>query len=103
MIAGLQHPNIVLLYGAGDDNGVAWAAMELLPRSLSQELERAAASPAMRSAASPATRASGSRPVAAQGIVHRDIKPSNLLRDARRRASRSPTSGSPRTCRRSCI
>ena len=80
LIAGLQHPNIVLLYGAGEDNGMAWAAMELLPASLAHELRQTPRLPAdsIRSIARDVCR--GLDAAWKKGIVHRDIKPSNLLR-----------------------
>ena len=80
MIAGLQHPNVVLLYGAGEDQGVAWAAMELMPHSLSQELQQSGrfAAETLRAVARDVCQ--GLDAVWKQGIVHRDIKPSNLLR-----------------------
>ena len=80
LVAGIQHPNVVLLYGAGEDNGAAWAAMELMPASLSQELQRNG--PFAPDAIRHVTRdvCLGLDAVASQGIVHRDIKPSNLLR-----------------------
>jgi hypothetical protein len=80
MIAGLQHPNVVLLYGAGEDHGVAWAAMELMPHSLSQELQQSGrfAAETLRAVARDVCQ--GLDAVWKQGIVHRDIKPSNLLR-----------------------
>ena len=80
LVAGIQHPNVVLLYGAGEDNGVAWAAMELMPASLSQELQRGGVfnGEAIRSVARDVCL--GLEAVASHGIVHRDIKPSNLLR-----------------------
>lgn len=81
-VAAIQHPNIVLLYGAGDDRGVAWAAMELMPASLSQELQRNGVfSPAAISEVARDV-CRGLEAVAAHGIVHRDIKPSNLLRSS---------------------
>jgi len=82
MVAGIQHPNVVLLYGAGEDHGVAWAAMELMPASLSQELQRSGVfdGDAIRAVARDVCL--GLEAVASHGIVHRDIKPSNLLRSA---------------------
>ena len=82
LVAGIQHPNVVLLYGAGEDNGVAWAAMELMPASLSQELQRNGtfSADAIRDVARDVCL--GLDAVASRGIVHRDIKPSNLLRSA---------------------
>ena len=80
LIAGLQHPNVVMMYGAGEDHGYAWAAMELLPRSLAQELHqgRLTAS-AVIDVARDACR--GLDAAWQRGILHRDVKPSNLLRD----------------------
>ena len=82
VVAAIQHPNIVLLYGAGDDNGVAWAAMELMPASLSQELQRSGLFSAAAITVVARDVCLGLEAVAAHGIVHRDIKPSNLLRGA---------------------
>ena len=45
LIAGLQHPNVVVLYGAGEDAGYAWAAMELLPGSVLEDLDRGRIAP----------------------------------------------------------
>jgi tRNA A-37 threonylcarbamoyl transferase component Bud32 len=80
MIAGLQHPNVVMLYGAGEDQGMAWAAMELLPASLAHELRQTPrfSADAIRSIARDVCR--GLDAAWQKGIVHRDIKPSNLLR-----------------------
>jgi hypothetical protein len=80
LIAGLQHPNVVLLYGAGEDRGVAWAAMELMPASLSQELHQRGrfSSDDLRGVIRDVCL--GLDAVWKRGIVHRDIKPSNLLR-----------------------
>jgi hypothetical protein len=80
LVAGIQHPNVVLLYGAGEDAGVAWAAMELLPASLSQELQRHGNFSPEKIREVARDVCLGLEAAAAQGIVHRDIKPSNLLR-----------------------
>jgi hypothetical protein len=82
LVARLLHPNIVLLYGAGEDDGRAWAAMELLPGSLAQELQRQGRFSAANAAAAIRDACRGLEAAWQQGIVHRDIKPSNLLRDA---------------------
>ena len=39
VVAGLVHPNVVALYAAGEEQGHAFAAMELLPGSLAHDLE----------------------------------------------------------------
>src|SRR5436190_10545053 len=82
LVAGLIHPNVVGLYAAGEQDGVTFAAMELLPGSLADELGRRGRLPwdeALR-AARDACR--GLEAASKKGIVHRDVKPSNLLRDA---------------------
>src|SRR5712691_2556433 len=40
LVAGLVHPHVVGLYAAGEQDGVTFAAMELLPGSLADELAR---------------------------------------------------------------
>ena len=82
LIAGLQHPNVVPLLGSGEDRGFVWAATELMPASLSQELHQ-------RGRFSPGDLRAIVRDICLgldaawrRGIVHGDIKPSNLLRGA---------------------
>ena len=78
----LDHPNIVSVFGAGEHDGTAWLAMELLPgcdlgryttplrllpeRVVLQVVERVA-----RALAHAHER----------GVVHRDIKPGNVMLD----------------------
>jgi serine/threonine protein kinase len=81
-IAGLQHPNVVHIVGAGEDRGVAWAAMELMPASLSQELHQRGRFSAGDLRAIIRDVCLGLDAAWRRGIVHRDIKPSNLLRGA---------------------
>lgn len=81
-IAGLQHPNVVLLLGAGEDRGVAWAAMELMPASLSQELHQRGRFSAGDLRAIVRDVCLGLDAASRRGIVHGDIKPSNLMRSA---------------------
>jgi hypothetical protein len=82
LIAGLQHPNVVLLYGAGEDRGYTWAAMELMPTSLAQELQKCGRLSAQATALVGRDACRGLEAAWQRGIVHRDVKPSNLLRDA---------------------
>ena len=79
-LAGLHHPNVVLVHGAGDDRGVVWAAMELMPASLSQELHQRGRFSAADLRAVVRDACLGLDAVWKRGIVHRDIKPSNLMR-----------------------
>ncbi len=78
----LSHPGIVTIYAAGEDEGVAWLAMELLRGS---ELGRYTAAP--RLLPEPLVLQVGERVARAlahahaQGVVHRDIKPGNVMLD----------------------
>ena len=93
----LHHPNIVGVYEYGEDDNVAFIAMEYVegagPARLPEPPARRFDVRAARRAhdAAPATR-SNSRTT--RGVVHRDIKPSNLHRDRHAARSRSPTSAS---------
>ena len=82
VVAGLAHPNVVALYAAGEEQGVAFAAMELLLGSLADEVERRGRLPwdeALRVARDACL---GLDAAWQHGVVHRDVKPSNLLRGA---------------------
>jgi serine/threonine-protein kinase len=81
VVAGLQHANIVMLYGAGEEGDATWAAMELLSHSLSHELHEKGRFSASDTSAAGRDACRGLEAAAIRGVVHRDIKPSNLLRD----------------------
>jgi len=82
VIAGLTHPHIVGLYAAGDEDGVAYAAMELLHGTVADQLASRGRIPWDESLRIAREACLGLEAAAAKGIVHRDVKPSNLLRDA---------------------
>jgi len=76
----LNHPNIVTIFDVGEQNGVAYIAMELLEgRSLQQMLRDGAKFP-YHVAAELAAQVADALDVAQQfKIVHRDVKPANIM------------------------
>jgi eukaryotic-like serine/threonine-protein kinase len=105
-VARLSHPNIVRIYGVGEDQGYHFLAMEFiagpslqtvlsaLPEDrdpTAEDLARAAGAPELAASGQDFEQAIAKllAPVAealvsahAIGLVHRDIKPSNILIDA---------------------
>lgn len=79
----LQHQNIVTIYDAGDENGLAWIAMELLK---GQDLTGAATPdhllPVEQVVSIVARVADALDYAHQQNVVHRDIKPANIMFDA---------------------
>jgi serine/threonine protein kinase len=78
-VARLQHPHIVPIYEAGEQDGWAYFALEFVPGgSLARQLG-GRPQPADRSARLVATLARAMEYAHRQGIVHRDLKPANIL------------------------
>jgi serine/threonine-protein kinase len=78
-VAALAHPNILVLYDVGADQGVPYAATELLE---GETLRRHAARgplPWRKAVEVAAAVADGLAAAHAKGIVHRDVKPDNLF------------------------
>jgi serine/threonine-protein kinase len=79
LASGLNHPNIVTIYGVVDEGDVACIAMELVRgRTLRELLTHDAIS--VRSALDLAMQIASALAAAhASGIVHRDLKPENVM------------------------
>ena len=86
LAASLEHPNVVPIYGAGDQDGHLYIAMRYIEgRDLKQILLDGVLTPA-RAISICGQVASALDAAHAQGLVHRDVKPSNILIDASDRA-----------------
>lgn len=82
-IAGLRHPSIVTVFGSGEDQGVRFFAMELVPGEGLNEILHRAASEKEKVPTSVILRwieglARALDSAHRSGIVHRDVKPSNI-------------------------
>jgi len=76
----LNHPNIVTIFDVGEEDGVAYMAMELLEgRSLQQILTESARLPFQTIADLVAQIADALDRAQQLGIVHRDVKPANIV------------------------
>ncbi|HEY0735354.1 MAG TPA: protein kinase [Herpetosiphonaceae bacterium] len=82
--AQLDHPYIAPIYDVGEDDGLVYLAMKLLPGpSLADVLQREQHLPPERVAALIQQIASALDEAHQHGIIHRDIKPGNVLLDSR--------------------
>ena len=76
----LNHPNIVTIFDVGEQNGVAYIAMELLEgRSLQQLLREGSKFPHALAAELTAQVADALDLAQQYKIVHRDVKPANIM------------------------
>ncbi len=76
----LSHPNIITIYDLGENDGIAYIAMELLEGKELQHLLDDGKRLSVEDAVNIAVQvASGLAYAHEHGIVHRDIKPSNIM------------------------
>src|SRR5512134_3466587 len=78
-VAALSHPNILSIYGFGEQDGVTYAVMELLEGQTLREVLSSGPLPQRRAVDFAIQVATGLSAAHAKGIVHRDLKPENLF------------------------
>jgi Protein kinase domain/SnoaL-like domain len=80
MTASIEHPNVVPVYGAGEEDGHLYLVMRFVPGTDLHHLLRAEGRLAPARAASIVAQVADALDAAhAAGLVHRDVKPANVL------------------------
>jgi hypothetical protein len=80
MAAAIDHPNVIPVYGAGEEDGRLYLVMRYVAGTdLHDLLRREGKLPPERAAAIVAQIAAGLDAAHAAGLVHRDVKPGNVL------------------------
>ena len=78
--ASIEHPNVVPIYAAGEEDGVPYIAMRYVSGSdLGRRIGREGRLEPAGAAALIAQIANGLDAIHAAGLVHRDVKPANVL------------------------
>ena len=87
VLARVSHPHLVRILDRGEQRGVPWLALELLPGpTLAERLEREGPLPVREVLSIGLGLAGALEALHAAGIVHRDIKPTNVVLDVAGRA-----------------
>ena len=80
LAAGLDHPNVIPIYEAGEENGVYYIAMRYVPGvNLKELLQRDGPLDATQTISIIGQIASALTTAHEMGLVHRDVKPANVL------------------------
>src|SRR5436190_17600743 len=80
LAASLDHPNIVPVYDAGEDDGLLWIAMACIDGTdLKTLIAEEGRLPVRRALSIVGQIASALDAAHARGLVHRDVKPANIL------------------------
>jgi hypothetical protein len=78
--ASIEHPNVVPIYAAGEEDGVPWIGMRYVAGSdLGRRLVREGRLEPAEAVALIAQVGNGLDAIHAAGLVHRDVKPANVL------------------------
>src|SRR5690349_24763102 len=78
--AAIEHPNVVPIYAAGEEEGVPWIAMRYVAGSdLGRRLAREGRLRARQAVDLISQIGNGLDAIHAAGLVHRDVKPANVL------------------------
>jgi hypothetical protein len=78
--ASIEHPNVVPIYAAGEQDGVAWIAMRYVAGSdLGRRINREGRLEPPDAVALISQVGHGLDAIHAAGLVHRDVKPANVL------------------------
>jgi serine/threonine protein kinase len=80
--AALNHPNVVPIYDAGDEDGVLFIAMRYVESDLKQLLAREGPLSVEKTLSVIGQIGSALDAAHARGLLHRDVKPANILLDA---------------------
>ncbi|HEV3341314.1 MAG TPA: protein kinase, partial [Pirellulales bacterium] len=82
LAASLSHPRTTFVFGAGQQNGQPYIAMELMPgRTLKDVLDEEGPLPVARAVDYILDAIDGLEAAHALGVIHRDVKPSNCFLD----------------------